>query len=164
MRQGNRLQRVLAGAALSMLAMSAQSATTVTVSVTVLAPLPCVINGSKPIIVDFGDEVMTTRIDGARYSRQVDYGLSCSGQARNSLRLQIAGDRAAFDGQLLKTSVTGLGIALRRGSSERIAVNSWQNFTYPVLPELWAIPVKQPGAQLPTGEFTASATMRVDYQ
>lgn len=39
-------------------------ATTVNVRVTVLSP-PCIINGGRPIEVDFGDEVMTTRIDGA---------------------------------------------------------------------------------------------------
>lgn len=142
---------------------SAQAASTVTVSVTVLAPLPCTLNGSKPIEVNFGDEVMTTRIDGSSYRQPVDYGLSCNGPAKNAMRLQIAGGAAGFDGQLLKTSVNGLGIALLR-DGVRMPLNSWQNFTYPNVPKLEAVPVKQSGVALPTGEFTASATLRADYQ
>ncbi|ELQ9310748.1 fimbrial protein [Serratia marcescens] len=141
----------------------AQAASTVTVSVTVLAPLPCTINGSKPVEVNFGNEVMTTRIDGSSYRQPVDYGLSCNGPAKNAMRLQIAGGVAGFNGQLLKTSVNGLGIALLR-DGVRIAPNSWQNFNYPTLPKLEAVPVKQSGVALPTGEFTAAATLRADYQ
>ncbi|MFK3763880.1 MULTISPECIES: fimbrial protein [Serratia] len=146
------------------MALPAESASTVTVSVTVLAPLPCVINESKPITVDFGDDVMTTRIDGNNYRVPVEYGLTCSSTpVRNEMRLQIAGNAAGFDGRLLKTSVNGLGIALLR-DGVRIPLNSWQNFTYPDLPRLEAVPVKQSGSGLPTGEFTSSATLRVDYQ
>ncbi|HFZ1934500.1 fimbrial protein [Serratia marcescens] len=148
---------------LGAMALPAESASTVTVSVTVLAPLPCVINESKPITVDFGDDVMTTRIDGNNYRVPVEYGLTCSSTpVRNEMRLQIAGE-AGFDSRVLKTNVKGLGIALL-SNGVRIPLNSWQNFTYPVLPRLEAVPVKQSGSGLPTGEFTSSATLRVDYQ
>ncbi|HGM6909401.1 TPA: fimbrial protein [Serratia marcescens] len=163
MKTGNGIQRLLAAAVMGCITLPVTAATTVTVSVTVLAPLPCVINGGKPIEVDFGSEVLTTRIDGSNYLTPINYSLSCTGPARNSMKLQIAGNGAGFNGQLLQTSVNGLGIALLRGDA-RIPLNSWQNFTYPNVPELKAVPIKQAGVQLPTGEFTASATLRADYQ
>ncbi|HAT4919957.1 TPA: fimbrial protein [Serratia marcescens] len=147
----------------SMTSIAQAAVSIVTVSVTVVAPLPCTLNGGKPIEVNFGDEVMTTRIDGDNYRQPVGYGLSCNGPWKNAMRLQLSGAAAGFDGTLLKTSVNGLGIELQR-DGVRIPLNAWQNFTYPSMPKLEAVPVKQSGATLPTGEFTASATLRVDYQ
>ncbi|MEL5445946.1 fimbrial protein [Serratia ureilytica] len=153
----------LVGATWLLTSAPTQAATTVSVKVTVLAPLPCVLNGNQPIEVNFGDEVLTTRINGENYLTPVDYKFTCTEPEKNGMRLLLAGTGAGFDGKLLQTSVGGLGIAFLNNGS-RIALNSWQNFTYPALPKLEAVPVKQANATLPTGEFTASATLRVDYQ
>ncbi|HAT5000116.1 fimbrial protein [Serratia marcescens] len=142
--------------------LSVQAATTVTVKVTVVAPPPCVINGNRTIEVDFG-EVMIAQIDGKNYRMPVNYSLSCSGQSKNAMKLQVQGTGAAFDATALKTNKTGLGIELQQGSS-KLAVNGWLNFTYPNTPTLWAVPIKQSGVTLSVGEFTAGATMKVDYQ
>lgn len=157
------LQRTLAGVltALPMLACAAPSAT-VTVKVTVVAPPPCVINDDRPVEVEFGD-VMTTRVDGDNYKMPVNYTLSCTGGTSNAMKLQVKGNGAAFDATVLKTNKTGLGIELRQGDG-KLAVNSWLSFTYPNKPELWAVPVKQAGTTLTGGEFSAGATMAVDYQ
>ncbi|MGF6191422.1 fimbrial protein [Serratia sp. 2723] len=148
-------------AALPLLAWAVPSAT-VTVKVTVVAPPPCVINDDRPIDVEFGD-VMTTRVDGDNYKMVVNYTLSCPGAPSNAMKLQVKGTGAAFDATVLQTNKTGLGIELRQGDS-KLAVNGWLNFTYPNKPELWAVPVKQRGATLTGGEFSAGATMAVDYQ
>ncbi len=158
------LQRTLAGglAALPMLACAAPSAT-VTVKVIVVAPPPCVINDDRPVEVEFGD-VMTTRVDGDNYKMPVNYTLSCTGGTSNAMKLQVKGNGAAFDATVLQTNKTGLGIELRQGDG-KLAVNSWLNFTYPNKPKLWAVPVKdRPGTTLTGGEFSAGATMVVDYQ
>ncbi|WP_193161054.1 fimbrial protein [Serratia ureilytica] len=157
-------RRTLAGllTALPMLVCAAPSATVITVKVTVVAPPPCVINDDRPIEVEFGD-VMTTRVDGDNYKMPVNYTLSCTGSASNAIKLQVKGAGAAFDATVLQTNQTGLGIELRQGGS-KLAVNSWLNFTYPNKPELWVVPVKQTGATLTGGEFSAGATMAVDYQ
>ncbi len=157
------LQRTLAGvlAALPMLVWAASSAT-VTVKVTVVAPPPCVINDDRPVEVEFGD-VMTTRVDGDNYKMPVNYTLSCTGGTSNAMKLQVKGNGATFDATVLQTNKTGLGIELRQGDG-KLAVNSWLNFTYPNKPELWAVPVKQAGTTLTGGEFSAGATMAVDYQ
>jgi type 1 fimbria pilin len=147
--------------ALPQAAVAANSAT-VTVKVIVVVPLPCTINGDRPIEVEFGD-VITTRVDGSNYKMPVNYTLSCTGNSSNAMTLQVQGSGAAFDGTVLQTNTTGLGIELRQGDS-KLAVNSLLNFTYPNKPELWAVPVKQSGVTLTGGEFTAGATMKVAYQ
>lgn len=135
---------------------------TVTIKVTVLAPPACVINDNLPVEVNFGD-VMTTRVDGNNYRRRVKYTLSCTGASSNSIRLQVHGVGAAFDNKVLLTQKTGLGIALLQGGN-RLPINSWLNFTYPTLPVLEAVPVKQEGITLSAGEFSAGATLKVAYQ
>lgn len=157
-----RYRQVYVGVLLAAAPLLAHAATTVTVKVTVVAPPPCVINGNRTIEVDFG-EVMTTRVDGKNYRTPVNYSLSCSGQSKNAMKLQVQGTGAAFDTTVLKTNKTGLGIQLQQGSS-KLAVNGWLNFTYPNTPELWAVPVKQSGVNLSGGEFTAGATLKVAYQ
>lgn len=77
---------------LALVQLSAEANTLVNVRVTVLSP-PCVINGGQPIEVNFGDEVMTTRIDGSNYRRPVNYTLTCNGQSSNALKLQVQGRR-----------------------------------------------------------------------
>lgn len=143
---------------------SVYAGSTVTVKVTVLAPLPCVLNEKQPIEIDFGNEVMTTRIDGTNYRQKVGYTLTCSGQGKNAMRLQIKGVGAAFDATALQTNVNGLAIAFEQPVGKRLPVNGWANFDYPNLPDLYAVPVRKNGVELPTGEFTAAATLRVDYQ
>jgi type 1 fimbria pilin len=145
------------------MAVAANSATvTVTVKVTVVAPPPCTINDDRPIEVEFGD-VLVPQIDGSNYRMPVNYTLSCESGSSNAMILQVAGNGASFDGTVLGTNKTGLGVALLRGDSKQ-AINSWMNFTYPNKPELWAVPVKQGGATLTGGEFSAGATMKVAYQ
>lgn len=139
----------------------ADSSATVTVKVTVVAPPACVINDNKAIAVEFGN-VMMTRLDGSQYRRPVNYTLDCRGAPSGAMRIQIQGNGAAFDGSVLQTSTSGLGIRLQQGSAQ-LAINSWLNFTYPQKPTLWAIPIKQPGVTLTGGDFTAVATMKVDY-
>lgn len=134
---------------------------TVTVTVTVVES-SCVVNDNKPIEVEFG-EVKTSQVDGINYRVPVNYTLKCDQGASNAMKLRVQGTAADFDNQALVTSITGLGIRLQNGTAN-LPVNSWQNFTYPNKPALWAVPVKQSGVALPGGEFTASATLQVDYQ
>lgn len=134
---------------------------TVAIKVTVLA-VPCTVNDNKAIEVNFGD-VMTTRVDGKNYREQISYTLSCSAGASKAMKLQVQGTGAAFDSELLNTTVSGLGIRMQNGSSN-LPVNQWVNFTYPDKPALWAVPVKQTGVTLSGGKFTAAATLKVTYQ
>ncbi|HGL4620260.1 TPA: fimbrial protein [Citrobacter koseri] len=135
---------------------------TVTVKVTLVAPPPCVINDDNPIEVEFGD-VLTTQVNGNNYRIPVNYTLSCTNGTSNDLKIKVQGNGADFDASVLRTNIAGLGIALQIGETA-MPINSWLNFTYPDNPQLWAVPVKQAGATLTAGEFSAAATMKVDYQ
>ncbi|HAT4913351.1 TPA: fimbrial protein [Serratia marcescens] len=152
----------IAGLFLGMLPIFALADSAITVSVTIVAPPPCIINDDRPIEVEFGD-VMTTRVDGDNYKMPVNYTLLCAKASSNAMKLQVQGNVASFDGKVLQTNKAGLGVQLLQGDS-KLAVNSWLNFTYPNAPALWAVPVKQSGVTLTGGEFTAGATMKVAYQ
>ncbi|WP_411752403.1 fimbrial protein [Serratia sp. (in: enterobacteria)] len=147
-------------ATLPQIAVGARDAT-ITVKVTVVAPT-CVINNNRPIEVEFGD-VMTTRVDGNNYRMPVNYTLDCKNIPSNAMKLKVQGIVAGFDGTLLKTSNSALGIKLQTGAT-KLSVNTWLNFSYPKKPELWVVPVQKSGSTLTGDEFTAVATMNVDYQ
>jgi type 1 fimbria pilin len=154
----------LAGALFSVLLTSfPASALPVNIRGTIILPPPCTINNNQTIRVDFGDEVMTTRIDGVNYKQTIVYSLSCEIQKSNDLKMSILGGTAGFGTGLLSTNKNDLGIALYYGT-QRLNINTWFNYTYPNQPVLYAVPVKRSGATLTGGEFTASATLLIDYQ
>lgn len=138
------------------------TSTTLTVKVAVVEPPSCIINDNRAIIVNFGN-MMINEVNGSNYRMPVVYTLSCTVPSLRA-KISIQGDGASFDGAVLKTSEPGLGIKFLRQDSVQLAINKWLNFVYPDKPELWAVPVKQSGATLHGGEFTAGATMKVDYQ
>lgn len=148
---------------LSSLPALAGSTANVTVRVTINNPLPCEINNGRPIEVDFGD-VMTTRVNGSNYREPIEYTLVCAPEAENAMKLQIQGSGAEFDAELLRTSNPNLGIKLQ-GVGGSFPLNSWMDFNYQDgKPGLWAVPVQKAGTTLEAGEFTATATMKIEYQ
>lgn len=143
-------------------AQAKSASASVTVKITVVAP-PCEINDNQLIEVNFGNDVMTTRIDGEYKKMPVTYSLQCQGEASNGLRMRIDGDGAAFDGKVLKTNKTDFGIALLN-NGKRLPINSWLNFSYSNQPNIEAVPVKRSGGKLSGGAFSAGATMKVEYR
>jgi len=141
----------------------ASAATTVTVKVTVVAPPPCIINGDKAIDVDFGSELLTTKIDGTNYIKTVDYTLECKDNTSNAMKMQVQGSATTFDTSALQTNMKDLGVALKANGTA-LAINNWLNFTYPDKPVLQAVPVKRAGSTLSGGDFVAAATLMVAYQ
>ncbi|WP_080353587.1 fimbrial protein [Serratia marcescens] len=142
--------------------MAKKATATVTVKITLTAP-PCDINNNNLIEVNFGNDVMTTRVDGEYKKMPINYTLQCQGGASNAVRMRIDGQGAAFDGGVLKTNKSDFGIELLN-SGKRLPINGWLNFTYPNQPTLEAVPVKRSGARLSGGAFSASATMKVEYR
>ncbi|MEZ7299042.1 fimbrial protein [Enterobacter cloacae] len=135
----------------------------ITVSVTVVTPPPCVINNNKTIDVDFGSSVSIPAIDGQHYQKNISYTVVCTGATSNAMKMQISGTATAFDSTALQTTKTGLGVALRKNGNP-LNIGDWFNFTYPTLPTLQAVLVKKSGATLNTGDFSAAATLAVEYQ
>lgn len=137
--------------------------TTINITGTVIAPLSCVINGNQAIMVDFGNDLVTTRVDGSNYIKTVDYSLTCKNNTSNAIKMKIEGAATAFNNSALQTNQADLGIALR-ANGQPLPINSWLNFTYPNKPVLQAVPVKRAGGTLRTGDFSVAATLMVDYQ
>ncbi|WMT14729.1 fimbrial protein [Serratia fonticola] len=147
-------------------AVPAPQSITVNIQGRILEPAPCVIagTGDKGVIsVDFGNNVMINHIDGIQYRMPVSYDIHCSAQYTNSMMLRVVGTVAGFGDGNLQTTVTDLGIALTDGTTA-FPVNSFLNFNYPVLPQLYATLVKRPGVTLKGQVFSATAIMQVYYQ
>ena len=125
----------------------------------------CEIEGhSTPILVLFGNDVITTRINGLNYMQNIDYKLNCSSNNAAGMRFQIKGPALNFSGrQVLDAGNNGLGIALYRDSGQ-INPNQWYSFNYPRLPRLSAAPIKRQNANLTLGQFAVISTFIVEYQ
>ncbi|MBE0150343.1 fimbrial protein [Serratia sp. PL7] len=147
----------------SPLTVAAPSASLVTVTVTVQAA-PCEINGGQPIEVDFGDDLITTRVDGHNYRKPVPYSLDCQGATSNAMTLEIQGTSAGFGFNVLGTDKANLGIAMMLSDGQPIPINSPIRFTYPNVIGLAAVPVKFPGTTPQAGGFSAGAVLKVGYQ
>ncbi|MFV8904626.1 fimbrial protein [Serratia fonticola] len=166
--EGHRPQWLYA-LAVTVLVLSGQQAqaanTTVKVTVTIAAPPPCEINGNNLIEVKFGNDVMTTRINGSYKKQLVPYTIECkNAQPNEQLKIQIVGNQGAgFNSHVLQTEKDGLGIALLRNDNPQ-PLNTWVSFTYPNKPKFEVVPVKLSGAILKGGRFSAGATMKVEYQ
>lgn len=124
---------------------------------------PCVINDNELITVDFGNEVMTTRIDGQNYTEIAEFSLDCSAAVGTApLKLRVAGTKASF-AEALDGGVPGLGIALMLGG-QPLKPNDWQTFSSTVKPEIRAVPVKEDGVVLDGGTFRVLASLEMEYQ
>lgn len=137
--------------------------TLVTVEVTIMEPPPCTINSNNIIDINFGNDVATTQIDGVYKKIPVIYDIDCKNNSNNAMQLKIAGEGAIFDEQVLSTTEQKLGISLMSNGS-KLPINTWLMFTYPNIPKLEAVLVKEVGADLAGGGFSAGATMLIAYQ
>ncbi|ELY3812782.1 fimbrial protein [Cronobacter sakazakii] len=123
----------------------------------------CNLNDGKPIDVDFGSAIATTDVASGKIERSIDYKLTCS-YDNYGLKVRILGTGAAFNNDLLQTNINELGIKFKADGID-FPLNTEFNFASAAAkPVLKAILTQQAGSHLPAGDFTASATMRVEYQ
>lgn len=123
----------------------------------------CNFNDGNPIDVDFGSAVAVTDVAAGTVEKSIDYTLTCT-YDNFGLKMKILGTGASFDNDLLQTDINEMGIKFTANGTA-LPLNTDLNFASAAAkPALKAILTQQPGARLPTGAFTASATMRVEYQ
>ena len=134
-----------------------------TVSVTIIARPSCVINNNRVIEVDFGNDMLTTGVDGTNYEKQVNYTLNCQTGSNNAMRMFIRGRLAGFGDGLLGTTNADLGVRIRLNGMAMPVGERGQSFTAPSTPRLTVVPVKRPGSTLTGGSFSAGAVMSVEY-
>lgn len=144
-------------------AVQAANTANVIVRVTIVAAPPCVINNNNLIEVNFGNDVLTTRVDGSYKKMPLIYSLDCGDFPSNAVRMRIGAIGAVFDPEVVHTNVPDFGIALLNNGNP-YPTGTWLNFNLPSPPKLEAVPVKRVGSTLKGGTFSASANMKVEYQ
>ncbi len=154
---------LLTGGLLLAVGLDVQAETSLTIRAVIIAPPPCVINGGSTLDVPFGNDLLTSRVDGVNYRRAVPYTVVCETPANNALTLQLRGTGAAFDSRVLSTRKPDLGVKLFVNGADW-PLNTVVNFTHPNFPVVQAVPVKRAGSKLTGGAFDATATLLVDYQ
>lgn len=154
---------LIAGGLLWVACQGAQADTSLTIRAVIIAPPPCVINGGSTLNVPFGNDLLTSRVDGVNYRRGVPYTVICDSPFSNALTLELKGTGAAFDSRVLATRKADLGVKLFVNGADW-PLNTRVNFTHPNLPVVQAVPVKRVGSKLTGGAFDATATLVVDYQ
>jgi hypothetical protein len=122
----------------------------------------CTINQGVDPYVDFGKDILTTKVDGVNYAKEANYTIDCTNNVNNSLRMQLYGLATDFDTKAIKTTNVDIGIALYIGNI-RTGVNEWFNFTYPTKPVIKLIPIKRPNIILKGGTFSGYVEFKVDY-
>lgn len=78
--------------------------------------------------------------------------------------MRITGTGASFNSDVLKTSINELGVKIKADGTDYPVNTNLNLATINSKPQLTALLVQQAGVRLPTGQFTAGATMTVDYQ
>lgn len=136
----------------------------VNINGTIVANASCTINSQSPIQVSFGD-VYINEIDTGGYRKEIPYSLICKGDPDGkSIEMRLAGAGADFDGNVLKTSINGLGIKILSNNNQ-ITPNSWFTINADSPPSLAAVVVGDKNAHFSNGQrFDAAAMLVVDYR
>ncbi|MEM8074948.1 fimbrial protein [Morganella morganii subsp. sibonii] len=123
---------------------------------------PCKINQGKNILVDFKD-VITTEIDNNNYSEKLDYLIECQDNRARGIKMYISGTSSSVDSRYLSTSAGDLAVKFQ-ADNRLLPLNEKITVQYPVQPDIRVVLAKKPGAKLPAGDFSANATIHIDYE
>lgn len=151
---------LLVTALISIPATGLASTTPIVISGSINAKPQCVVNDNKTISVAFGNDLITTKVNGVNYLRTIDYKLECKNAGQSMMKMKVAGAMAMFNNTAIQTNKANLAIALRANGNP-LPIGSWLAFNYANKPVLQAVPVS--GGALTTGTFSAAATLMVEY-
>lgn len=126
---------------------------------------PCVINDDKVLDIAF-NTVGVKKVDGVNYKQTIPYTVECKGEPDNTpLNLTVTGTAESFDNAAVTTDAAGLGIQIQ-ADGQPLKLNTAKATTLGALSTLvlTAVPVKDPATELTAQVFSATATLKVDYQ
>ncbi|WP_244665759.1 fimbrial protein [Serratia marcescens] len=130
---------------------------------TLNAPPPCTINNGQTVEVDFGDRVGVSKVDGKNYLQLINYRITCEqGGGGMALGLTLFGPVSGFDTAALQTNIPDLAHRILQ-NGQPLELNKRIDIAIDSPPMLQAVPVKRAGAELPSGEFSVTATLLADY-
>ncbi|MED7793083.1 fimbrial protein [Klebsiella aerogenes] len=143
----------------------------INLSGTLIEPPPCTINNGETIAVNFGDNVGTHRVDGINYKQKINYSITCKEDPLNNpwvMGLTVVATpsqigEAVMQAHIDGSSSTDLGIKMILDGSD-FTLNERKEINLGSLPVLEAVPIQMPGATLPEGHFSATATLLADYE
>ncbi|WP_082683195.1 fimbrial protein [Entomohabitans teleogrylli] len=133
---------------------------------TLVEPPACTISEGGPVYVDFGDVRIKKVVDG-NYRKPVPLTLKCEDTSLAwQLRLSVRGNAAGFDvdnATVVTAQQANLGVKIYQNGQpfklgEAISINSL------TLPAVEALLVQRDGVELVEGQFSATATLRAEYQ
>lgn len=126
---------------------------------------PCIISDDKVIEISFGS-VGVKKVDGVNYKQTIPYTVDCKGEPDSTaMNLTITGTAESFDNAAVTTNAAGLGIQIQ-ADGQPLKLNTPLATTLGGLSllVLTAVPVKDPATELIAQTFSATATLKVDYQ
>ena len=152
----------------------------ITISSAILyVPEECSINGGETIVVEFGD-LPGTGLDGNNYEQTKALTFQCKGGAfeGNALKINLAisGRPTSFSQEYLRTTKDGyqggtvipdLGIKFKQLDGSPLLLNKFYPVTMQGNIGDWgfiAAPVTPAGADIPAGDFYATATIVAEFQ
>lgn len=154
--------RLLLGTFAILQAPACDAALTVNVTGVIVEGI-CEINNGDTIHVDFGNNIQSKLIDGEHFMQNIDYSLSCEDLISNDLEMQFEGTAVSYNDDYLATDREGLSIKLYM-NGKLLPLNTWMPFTWPEVPVLQAVPMKDDATEVENGVFIASATLKIQYQ
>lgn len=125
----------------------------------------CTISDDKVLDIAFGN-VGVKKVDGVNYKQTIPYTVDCHGAADStSMELTVSGTAESFDNAAVTTNADGLGIQIQ-ANGQPLKLNSALKTTLSELGALvlTAVPVKDPATELTAQTFSATATLKVEYQ
>jgi type 1 fimbria pilin len=161
MKNANLLKAMLLSAIFSSPVQAVETTSAVLDVTVIIQPPSCTINNGQAVEVNFGDQIPVADINGVNFQQTVPSALDCQGYI-TSTRLKVQGIGSAFDTDVLKTSFDQLGIAFRTQGGTALPLETWLDVNLPTQPVIYAVPVKDPAAELPAGPFTGTATLVVE--
>lgn len=147
--------------ALIFLAVFPLSAANISINVEVLEP-SCNINNGDVIEVDFGDDILSNKLNGSYYAQIVRLTFQCNTLTPDSGYLKIEGEEFEPGIQALKTSKENLSIYFSHSNNiipinEKVAVNLKSTYNFLAI-------LSKIGSKVQPGPFSASATLALYYE
>lgn len=126
-------------------------------------PVVCSINNEKVIDVVFGElNSADITLDGSHYGKDITISYSCNRDVNMPVTINLIANNTRFSGDYILTSNPELGVVMKYHSR---TIKPWGSFTTHLVSGkgddwIYFAPVrKAPTRAMPTGKFTASATL-----
>lgn len=134
---------------------------------TLVESVPCQLNNDNTVDVSFGETLSVKKVGDGIYRQPVEMELQCETRpAGLQLTLTWTGLPVSFDSDnatVVTAEQAALGVKMYAGG-QPLKLDEPLKITADTLPLLEAVLVKDAGADLAEGAFSAKGTFRAEYQ